>query len=79
MEVKSAEDLKEVFNQFYNIIYSTETINIADTVIPENGELEVPFTIPAMGVEEANIIINTLNPDTTYNLLNPDGYGYIQA
>ena len=32
-----------------------------------------------MGVEEANIIINTLNPDTTYNLLNPDGYGYIQA
>ena len=37
------------------------------------------MTIPAMGVEEANIIINTLNPDTTYNLLNPDGYGYIQA
>ena len=30
-------------------------------------------------MEEANIIINTLNPDTTYNLLNPDGYGYIQA
>lgn len=79
VEVKSAEDLKEVFNQFYNIIYSTETINIADTVIPENGELEVPFMIPAMGVEEANIIINTLNPDTTYNLLNPDGYGYIQS
>ena len=79
VEVKSAEDLKEVFNQFYNIIYSTETINIADTVIPENGELEVPFTIPGMGVEEANIIINTLNPDTTYNLLNPDGYGYIQT
>lgn len=79
VEVKSAEDLKEVFNQFYNIIYSTETINIADTVIPENGELEVPFAIPAMGVEEANIIINTLNPDTTYNLLNPDGYGYIQS
>ena len=79
VEVKSAEDLKEIFNQFYNIIYSTETINIADTVIPENGELEVPFTIPAMGVEEANIIINTLNPDTTYNLLNPDGYGYIQT
>lgn len=79
VEVKSADDLKEVFNQFYNIIYSTETINIADTVIPENGELEVPFMIPAMGVEEANIIINTLNPDTTYNLLNPDGYGYIQS
>ena len=37
--VKEPDDgMKEVFNQFYNIIYSTETINIADTVIPENGE-----------------------------------------
>lgn len=79
VEVKSADDLKEVFNQFYNIIYSTETLNIADTTIPENGELEVPFSIPPLGVEEANIIINTLNPNTTYNLMNPDGYGYIQA
>ena len=79
IEVKSAEDLKEVFNEFYNIIYSTATINLADTVIPDNGELEIPFEVPLVGVEEANIIINTLNPDTTYNLNNPDGYGYIQA
>ena len=46
---KKWQDLKEVFNQFYNIIYSTETINIADTVIPENGELEVPFDDPGNG------------------------------
>ena len=79
VEVKSAEDLKEVFNQFYNMIYSTETINLADVAIPDGGELEVPFAIPMIGVEEANIIINTLNADTAYNLMNPDGYGYIQA
>lgn len=79
VEVKSAEDLKEVFSQFYNIIYSTVTIELADSTIPDTGELEVPFDIPMIGVEEANIIINTLNQNTSYNLLNPDGYGYIQA
>ncbi len=79
VEVRNAEDLKDVFSQFYNIIYSTDTINLADTVIPDSGELEVPFDIPVIGVEEANIIIKTLNADTTYNLINPDGYGYIRA
>lgn len=79
VEVKSAADLKNVFSQFYNIIYGTETINLADTTIPEGGELEVPFEIPSIGVKEANIIINSLNENTSYNLINPDGYGYIQA
>ena len=79
VEVKSPEDLKKVFSQFYDMIYSTDTINLADTVIPSGGELEIPFDIPMIGVEEANIIINTLNEDTAYNLFNPDGYGYTQA
>lgn len=51
MEVKSADDLKEVFSQFYNIIYSTETIVLGDIVIPDNGETEIPFDIPRIGVE----------------------------
>lgn len=79
VEVKSAEDLKDVFRQFYGMIYSTDTIKLADTVIPVDGELEIPFEIPMIGVEEANIIINTLNADTSYNLSNPSGYGYTQA
>lgn len=79
VEVKRAKDLKEVFNQFYNIIYSTKTINLVDTQIPKSGELKVPFSIPVIGVKEANIIINTLNPDTSYNLFNPKGYGYTRA
>lgn len=79
VEVKSPEDLKKVFSHFYDMIYSTDTINLADTVIPSGGELEIPFEIPMIGVEEANIIINTLNEDTRYNLSNPDGYGYTQG
>lgn len=79
VEVRNAEDLKEVFSQFYNMIYFVDTINLADTIIPDSGELEVSFDIPVMGVEEANIIISTLNTDTAYNLVNPDGYGYIRA
>ncbi|MDE6203178.1 MAG: hypothetical protein K2G19_06845, partial [Lachnospiraceae bacterium] len=79
VEVKSAEDLKDVFSQFYGMIYSTDTIKLADTVIPEGGELEIIFDIPMIGVEEANIIINTLNANTSYNLSNPSGYGYTQA
>lgn len=79
VEVKRAKDLKDVFNQFYNIIYSTKTMNLVDTKIPKSGELKVPFTIPVIGVKEANIIINTLNPDTSYNLFHPQGYGYTRA
>lgn len=79
VEVKRAKDLKDVFNQFYNIIYSTKTINLIDTKIPKSGELKVPFSIPVIGVKEANIIINTLNANTSYNLFSPKGYGYTRA
>lgn len=71
VEVKTAEDLKEVFRQFYSIIFSTETVVLADTVLPDSGELEIPFTIPEVGVEEANIIISTLNANATYSLYKP--------
>ncbi|MDE6969142.1 MAG: VWA domain-containing protein [Eubacterium sp.] len=79
VEVKRAKDLKDVFHQFYNIIYSTKTRNLIDTKIPKSGELKVPFTIPVIGVKEANIIINTMNPNTSYNLFHPQGYGYTRA
>ena len=79
VEVKKASDLKDVFNQFYNIIYATKTIHLVDTKIPKSGELRVPFSIPVIGVKEANIIINTLNAQTTYSLFHPDGYAFTKA
>lgn len=78
VEVRNAEDLKTVFNQFYDMIYSTETVVLGDIVIPESGEESVSFQIPRIGVEEANIIISTLNLDTSYTLMRPDGNVYTE-
>ncbi len=70
-EVKSAEDLKAVFNDFYNLIYGTSTIQLVDDVFPENGVLEQPFTVPGIGVEEVNIVVN--GASTGIDLTKPDG------
>lgn len=76
VEVSEAEDLKDVFNRFYDIIYSTETINIADQPIPDSGILDIPFSVPSAGVEELNIIISTLSPNTQYSVFQPSGMAY---
>lgn len=70
-EVAKAEDLQDVFNSFYNLIYGTSTIALVDEVFPDTGKLETTFDVPGLGVEEVNIIIygNT----TKTSLLKPDG------
>ena len=79
VEVNNAEDLKKVFSQFYNMVYSTQTVTLAETKIPDNGTLDVPFKIPGMGVEEANIIINTLNSNTSYAIFQPNGIALMES
>lgn len=73
VEVTDANDLKSVFSLFYEMIYGTDSVTLADTELSDSGILEVPFTIPQVGVEEANIIINTINSETVYSLVNPSG------
>lgn len=70
-EVAKAEDLQDVFNSFYDLIYGTSTITLVDEVFPDSGQLETTFDVPGLGVEEVNIIIygNT----TKKSLLKPDG------
>lgn len=70
-EVSKAEDLQDVFNSFYNLIYGTSTITLVDEVFPDDGKLETAFEVPGLGVEEVNIIIygNT----TKMMLMKPDG------
>ena len=70
-EVKSAEDLKSVFNDFYNLIYGTSTIQLVDDVFPDTGVLEQNFTVPGIGVEEVNIVVN--GTSTGIDLVKPDG------
>ena len=69
-EVEKAEDLQDVFNAFYNLIYGTSTITLVDEVFPDSGRLETLFDVPGLGVEEVNIIIygNT----TKHSLIRPD-------
>lgn len=56
-EVSEAEDLSEVFNVFYNLIYGTSTQKLVDEAFPDSGMVEKTFEIPGIGVEEVNVII----------------------
>lgn len=70
-EVVKAEDLSDVFNSFYSLIYGTSTINLVNDVFPKSGVLKTEFTVPGIGVEEVNIIINGIVKNIA--LLSPDG------
>ncbi|WP_185752478.1 vWA domain-containing protein [Butyrivibrio sp. AE2032] len=70
-EVSGAEDLNDVFNTFYELIYGTTTITIVDDEFPDNGVIEKTFDIPGIGVEEVNIIIHG-NTDSL-DVYTPDG------
>lgn len=71
VEVNNAEDLCDVFNTFYNLIYGTSTITIVDEVFPADGKVEKTFEIPGVGVEEVNIIV--YGKTSSISLINPDG------
>ena len=70
-EVASAENLQEVFNTFYALIYGTSAISLADGVFPADGVLRTAFQVPGIGVEEVNIVIN--GGVTNLSLETPEG------
>ena len=76
MEVNNAEDLKDVFAKFYNMIYTTETIPLVDGAIPDGGVMDIPFKVPSTGVEEVNIIFSTLSQNASYSVFQPTGLAY---
>ncbi len=70
-EVAGAEDLNEVFNVFYTLIFGTSTITIVDDVFDDSGIIEKTFDIPGIGVEEVNIIIH--GDTESLDIYTPDG------
>lgn len=67
-EVSKPEDLQDVFNTFYSLIYGTSAVPLFDDVIPASGELETLFQVPGLGVEEVNIVINgSINECTLFD------------
>jgi len=70
-EVKKADDLQDVFNLFYTMIYGTATIPLVDDVFPADGVLKTKFEVPGIGVEEVNIVINGAAKEISF--ISPDG------
>lgn len=70
-EVKSAEDLRSVYEAFYGLIFGTTAKVIQEDVFPKNGKLETEFTLPGLGVEEVNIIV--YGGLKSFSILRPDG------
>ena len=70
-EVTKADNLQEVFNLFYTMIYGTETIPLVDDVFPADGILKTKFEVPGIGVEEVNIVINGATQEISF--ISPDG------
>lgn len=71
LEVSKAEDLQDVFNTFYELIYGATTIPLFDGTLPDSGRLETEFDVPGLGVEEVNIIV--YGSTTKLSLTRPDG------
>lgn len=72
-EVKSAADLKNVFAEFYNLIYGTSTTVIFEGKVPSNGKINKKFKIPDAGVEELNIIMSSKSSIKNIKLDKPSG------
>lgn len=72
-EVKNADDLKDVFSRFYNLIYSTSTTEISGGIVPPNGKIKARFEVPNAGVEEVNIIISTKSSIKNLMVTKPSG------
>ena len=73
-EVRRAEDLNKVFQVFYELIYRSSSVTLADGVFPPDGVLNTPFEVPGFGVEEVNIVFQGSALEA--RLARPDGSIY---
>ena len=73
-EVRRAEDLNKVFEVFYELIYRSSSVTLADGVFPPDGILNTPFEVPGFGVEEVNIVFQGSALEA--RLARPDGSIY---
>jgi len=56
-EVSNASDLQSVFDLYYQMIYSTQSVKLVDTKVPASGTISRDFDVADLGVEEVNIVI----------------------
>ncbi len=70
-EVTDAADLQEVFDLYYQLIYSTKSIKLADESIPASGTISRDFNVADLGVEEVNVVV--FGDAASCALKRPDG------
>lgn len=73
-EVTNAADLQMVFDSYYSTIYSTDSVEMMDEIIPESGNISRQFDVADVGVEEVNVVV--FGEATQYTLTQPDGQTY---
>lgn len=73
-EVTKADDLKDVFDMYYSLVFSAKSDSGVDVVIPDSGVAEGKFDVASVGVEEANMLITGTPKD--YTMTDPDGKTY---
>jgi hypothetical protein len=76
-EVITARDLENVYNMFYQVIFNSLDYKDNLEQFPPSGVIEGVFRIPAIGVEEINLILSGLAED--YTLTDPSGRAHTKA
>ena len=76
-EVKTAQDLENVYDMFYRVIFNSLDYKNNQTEFPDSGVVEGTFKVPAIGVEEINLILSGLAQD--YTLTDPAGKTHTKA
>lgn len=70
-EVSEASDLQDVFDLYYQLIYSTQSTKLVDENVPDSGIISRDFSVIDLGVEEVNVVIFGDTRDC--KLTKPDG------
>ena len=73
-EVRSSEDLQDVFASLYGILFDAgDDEEIYNKHVKAGEIVEAPFNVPLLGVKEAKITINTPIDNPRFSLYRPDG------
>lgn len=70
-EVTDASDLQEVFDLYYQLIYSTKSVKLVDEPVPASGIISRDFQVADLGVEEVNVVV--FGDTSNCELKRPDG------
>lgn len=73
-EVKRAEDLDRVQTMYYQMIFGAIEGEGEELKIGQDGFTEKKFTVPGIGVEELNVLLE--GSAKSYTLTDPSGYSY---